>query len=37
MENVYTYLDNMHPIIPLCVFLGLYLITRYIGKKYLKK
>lgn len=36
MEEIYVYLDNLNPIVPLSVFLGLYLILRYIGRKHLK-
>lgn len=37
MDAVYEYLDEMNPLIPMCVTLGMYLILRYYSKKALNK
>lgn len=34
MQEIFEYMDEMNPLILLGVTLGLYLIARYVGKKY---
>ena len=36
MKEAFEYIDNLHPVVPLCIFIGMYLIARYASKKHLK-